>query len=216
MVKEGPWYEENNGFISIQSLCSRVFCRLLRGCTPKPTGSDAEVLESLTAGVADENANDSEVQESEQAEKAAPALIEPEQLITQEEAEALLGEPLVGDKTENPVIGQKIYFYEAVDENSDQYLQISVTQQAFMAEGSASTPEQLYEDICAAFEPEAVSGVGDEAQIIPSGYQIMCNGYYLTMPYGRHQLKSPARQLALTFKEGGGRKSSRPLLVSVY
>jgi hypothetical protein len=111
-------------------------------------------------------------------------LIEPEQLITQEEAEALLGEPLVGEKTEQPAVGQKIYFYEAADENSDQYLQISVTQDAFMAEGSANTPQQLYEAICAAFEAEPVSGLGDEAQIIPSGYQIMCDGYYLAVSAG--------------------------------
>lgn len=53
-----------------------------------------------------------------------------------------------------------------------------------MPEGSPNTPESLYQSICGAFEAEPVSGIGDEAQIIPSGYQIMCDGYYLAVTAG--------------------------------
>lgn len=159
---------------------------LFTGCSgaPKPEGSVAVEAQTQATENEDETADASDPAQTESAQVQASALIEPEQLITQEEAEALLGEPLVGKKTENPVVGQKIYFYESVDESSNQYLQISVTQQAFMAEGSASTPQQLYQAICEAFEAEPVSGLGDEANIIPSGYEIMCDGYYLTVSAG--------------------------------
>ncbi len=167
-----------------------VLCALMlfAGCsgvsgTPKQDGSEA-VAQTQPTENEDETADASEPAQTEAVQVPASALIEPEQLISQEEAEALLGEALVGEKSENPVVGQKIYFYESADENSDIYLQISLTQQAFMAEGSTSTPQQLYQAICDAFEAESVSGLGDEANIIPSGYQIMCDGYYLTVSAG--------------------------------
>lgn len=150
------------------------------GNTTKPS----EAVEALTQASEEDMTESQDAQVPAQTEAATTALIEPEQLISLEEAEALLGEKLTGEKSENPVVGQKIYFYESADESTDQYLQISVTQQAFMSEGSASTPQQLYNDICAAFEAQPVSGLGDEAQIIPSGYEIMCNGYYLSITAG--------------------------------
>jgi hypothetical protein len=168
----------------ILTLCALM---LFAGCSgasdaQKPAGSDAVDAQAQATENAEESAEASEPVQTQAAQ--ASALIEPEQLISQEEAQSLLGEPLIGEKTEQPAVGLKSYFYEAADEGSDKYLQISVTQDAFMAEGSANTPQQLYEAICAAFEAEPVSGLGDEAQIIPSGYQIMCDGYYLTVSVG--------------------------------
>ncbi len=172
--------------ILVLLLCAvMIYSGCATASRPPETADSADVKTQDIDRIDDQNDSDKqEPAQDVQAETGSSELIEPEQLISQEEAEALLGEPLVGEKTDNDAVGQKIYFYEAVDESSDQYLQIGVTQQAFMAEGSALSPQQLYESICAAFEPEPVSGLGDEAQEIPSGYQIMCDGYYLTVTAG--------------------------------
>ncbi len=169
----------------ITAILAIMICMLmlLSGCAAsKPEDSKSNDAQSET--IADERADTADAQASEQAQVSASALIEPEQLISLEEAEELLDETLMSEKKEQSVVGQKIIFYKAVNENSPKYLQISVTQQAFMPEGSQNTPESQYKAICAAFEAKTVSGLGDEAQIIPSGYQIMCDGYYLTVTSG--------------------------------
>ena len=156
---------------------------LLAGCDASKS-VDSASADAQTEATEDESEAAADAQASELSQAPSSALIEPEQLISQEEAEALLGEPLVGEKKEQSAVGLKIIFYEAANENSLQYLQISVTQQAFMPAGSPNTPESLYKAICEAFEAEPVSSIGDEAQIIPSGYQIMCDGYYLAVTAG--------------------------------
>lgn len=154
---------------------------LLAGCTAsKP--EDSASVDAQSEATESQSGEDTEV--SEQAQAPASALIEPEQLISLEEAEELLDETLTSEKKEQSVVGQKIIFYKAVNENSPKYLQIAVTQQAFMPEGSSNTPESIYQSICGQFEAKSVSGLGDEAQIIPSGYQIMCDGYYLAVTSG--------------------------------
>ena len=168
--------------IFILMLGTAVMLAACSSASDTSQGSTAADVQTHPAEKAEEKPGDIDKEPVQEETKAL--LIEPEQLITQEEAEALLGEPLVGNKTENATVGQKILFYEAADGNSLQYLQISITQQAFMAAGSNSTPEQLYRDICAAFEASPVSNLGDEAQIIPSGYQILYNGYYLAVTAG--------------------------------
>ncbi len=158
---------------------------LLAGCSGSAGPSKAESSETVDAQSQATEEEDSEATAAAESGQApASTLIEPEQLISQEEAEAFLGEPLVGEKKENSAVGQKIMFYKAVNENSFQYLQIAVTQQAFMPEGSSSTPESIYKSVTGAFEAEAVTGLGDEAQVIPSGYEIMCDGYYLEVTAG--------------------------------
>lgn len=172
----------------ISAILAVLLCMLLlMGCSGNAGASNsksAETVDSQTQAAEEESAETAAVQESEEVQQNTSALIEPEQLISQEEAEALLGEPLVGEKKEESVVGLKIIFYKAADENSNQYLQISLTQQAFMPDGSTITPESQYQAICGAFEAEPVSGLGDEAQIIPSGYQIMCDGYFIEVAAG--------------------------------
>lgn len=172
----------------ISAILAVLLCMLLLlGCSGNagPSNSKStETVDSQTQAAEEESAETAAAQESEEVQQNTSALIEPEQLISQEEAEALLGEPLVGEKKEESVVGLKIIFYKAADENSNQYLQISLTQQAFMPDGSTITPESQYQAICGAFEAEPVSGLGDEAQIIPSGYQIMCDGYFLEVAAG--------------------------------
>lgn len=154
---------------------------LLAGCSASKLEDSASV-DAQPEATESQSGEDTEV--SEQAQAPTSALIEPEQLISLEEAEELLDETLTSEKKEQSVVGQKIIFYKAVNENSPKYLQIAVTQQAFMPEGSPNTPESIYQSICGQFEAKSVSGLGDEAQIIPSGYQIMYDAYYLAVTSG--------------------------------
>jgi hypothetical protein len=181
-VKEGNTIMKKIMTLLIVMLCAIMLFTSCSGDTGTPKSEESGAADAQSQATEEESAEAAD--ESEQVQAPAAAMIEPEQLISLEEAEALLGEKLTGEKSENAVVGQKRYFYKSADDSSDQYLQISLTQQAFMPEGSAFTPEQLYKDICAAFEGEPVTGLGDEAQIIPSGYQIMCEGYYLTVMVG--------------------------------
>lgn len=110
-------------------------------------------------------------------------IIEPEQLISKQEAEQLLGEAVKeGEKKEQPVVGQKICFYDAQNEDSESFLQISITQEAFMKSGS-QTPESIYETTKEALietgEQRSISGVGDEYFFGTPGLHILKDGYYL-------------------------------------
>ena len=70
-------------------------------------------------------------------------IIEPKQLISKQDAEQLLGEAVKeGEKSEQPATGQKICFYYAQNEDSLSFLQISITQTAFM-KSSSQTPESI-------------------------------------------------------------------------
>jgi len=122
--------------------------------------------------------------------ESAPAgnIIEPEQLIAKQEAEQLLGEAVgEGEKKEQPVVGQKIYFYDAQNEDSDGFLQISVTQLAFM-KSSSQTPESIYaatkEALIETGEQRSIGGVGDEYFFGTPGLHILKDGYYLCIAAG--------------------------------
>jgi len=113
----------------------------------------------------------------------AGTIIEPEQLISKQEAEQLLGEAVKeGEKKEQPVVGQKICFYDAQNEDSESFLQISITQEAFMKSGS-QTPESIYETTKEALietgEQRSISGVGEEYFFGTPGLHILKDGYYL-------------------------------------
>jgi len=115
-------------------------------------------------------------------------IIEPEQLISKSEAEQLLGEAVKeGEKKEQPVVGQKICFYDAQNEDSLSFLQISITQTAFM-KSSGQTPESIYEATKEAIietgEQRSISGVGDEYFFGTPGLHILKDGYYLCIAAG--------------------------------
>lgn len=160
----------------IQCMFIAVLCAaLLCSCGKAP--SNADVGESQNpASAAHEPAADA----------APPEIIEPEQLISKQEAEELAGEAMLdGEKTDNPVVGQKLCFYDAADEDSQGFLQIGLTQQAFMPEGSANTPESIYTttrdygDGC-----EVVEGIGYEAIVAGGGYYILYDGYMVSVNAG--------------------------------
>lgn len=130
----------------------------------------------------DEQTDDTESQDQMDEQPSDSALIEPEQLISKEEAAELLKEAVTdGEKTEQEVVGLKLVNYDAQD--SFRFLQISITQQAFMP-NDANTPESLYEATVGAFESEAVDAVGDQAAFATPGLHIMSDGYYISIAAG--------------------------------
>ncbi len=130
---------------------------------------------------------------SEATEKSKPAgntasdkLIEPELLISKAEAEELIGEAMMdAEKTETEVVGNKMGFYESADENSERFLQVSITQQAFIPNPEI-TPRSLFNSIKNNFaaELEEVDGIGDEAFIATPGIHIMSEDCYIVIGVG--------------------------------
>ena len=113
-------------------------------------------------------------------------LIEPCQLISKTEAEELIGESMLdAEKSENEVVGLKLCFYESLAEESDRFLQVSLTQQAFMPEGDL-TPKFLFESIKENFEDELMilDGIGEEAFIATPGIHILSGDYYIEIGVG--------------------------------
>lgn len=114
----------------------------------------------------------------------AGTLIEPEQLISKDEAAAIVGDVKEGKKTEQPAVGQKIMFYETAD--GEGFLQISLNQLAFMSvEGN--TPESIYmpiKDAVASEDAETAQGVGDEYFFGTPGLHILYKGYYICLGAG--------------------------------
>jgi hypothetical protein len=113
----------------------------------------------------------------------AGTIIEPGQLISRQEAEQLLGEAVKeGEKKEQPVVGQKICFYDVQNEDSRSFLQISITQTAFMKSGG-QTPESIYsatkEALIETGKQRSIDGVGDEYFFGTPGLHILKDGYYL-------------------------------------
>ncbi len=115
-------------------------------------------------------------------------IIEPEELISQEEAAQLTGEAVQpGEKTEQPVVGQKLCFYNAVNEDSRVFLQISVTQNAFMSNDNQDT-ENIYkvtkENIMETGEQRQVDGLTGDYFFGTPGLHIFKDGYYLCIAAG--------------------------------
>lgn len=96
------------------------------------------------------------------------ALVDPTQLLTKQEAEEILGEPVKEAKVNSNPIGQQILFYEPVNETASmRYVQLSVNQTAAMPEAmreSGSSAATLFADAKTLLEQaETVSGLGDDA-----------------------------------------------------
>lgn len=168
----------------ISFIVAVVFCMLLLfGCAggTEPAASADAVFSEPEASAAQTGGD------AAQAQTGAGNVIEPEQLISAEEAERLLGEPVLdGDKKEQPAVGQKTCIYGAQDSESKYFLQVSVTQQSFM-DGS-QTPESIYKAIKDAVadpsdQPE-VPGIGNEYFIGAPGLHILTDGVYLVISAG--------------------------------
>lgn len=158
---------------------------LLAGCagsSDTPETSNTPDNASDVAQPANQPSEALEVQEPES--QPEGTLIEPEQLISKEEAATLLGEAVKdGEKTGQQVVGQKICVYEAEDENSFRFLQISLVQQAYMPD-NGMTPNSTYEATVGAFDGDEVDGIGDKAVFATPGLHIMAEGYYISIAGG--------------------------------
>jgi len=121
--------------------------------------------------------------------KKTNQLIEPCALITQAQAEEILGMALkAGQYRENQVVGQKMCLYEAADENAFAFLNISLTQNAFMPPkifAAGQNAKSIFSTIKEAFpDREAVNEMGDDAFIATPGIHILKGDYYVTVGAG--------------------------------
>ena len=146
------------------------------------------VIAALLAGCPQNDNNDSKTLNDNTTDKstASKQLIEPCQLITKAEAEELIGEAMMdAEKSEKEVVGNKLCFYESLDEDSERFLQVGITQQAFIPNDEV-TPKSLYESIKENFKEELteVDGIGDEAFIATPGIHILNGEYYIVIAVG--------------------------------
>lgn len=115
-------------------------------------------------------------------------LIAPEQLISKEEAQMLIGESVEdGEETVMETVGQIILLYDSAEEGSFASLQISLTQQAMMPQGSTITPEEVYSGAKAGLDETSdvdISGIGDECFTGTPGLHIVKDGYYIVIAAG--------------------------------
>jgi predicted small lipoprotein YifL len=119
---------------------------------------------------------------------AGPLIIEPEQLISKEDSEELLGEAVKdGEKSEQPAVGQKICFYDMPYRDSAYFIQISVTQTTFMSNANQK-PEDIYmtlkKELTETADQKKIDGVGDEYFFGTPGLHILKDGYYLCIAAG--------------------------------
>lgn len=108
----------------------------------------------------------------------SPVIIDPCEVITQVDAEEIMGEKLKsGQLRKQKAIGQKICLYEAADDNSFAMLQVSLLQ--------GQRAKKIFFEIKANFpDHESVNGIGDDAFIATPGIHILQNDYYLCIAAG--------------------------------
>jgi len=119
-------------------------------------------------------------------------LIEPCELISKVEAEDIMGATLKeGQYSENKTVGQKICLYEAADDDSIVFLQISLTQDAFMAPKvleSGQNAKAIFASTRDAFpDGERIGNIDDDAFIAPPGLHVLKGDYYLVIGAGNIQ-----------------------------
>lgn len=160
-----------------------VFVFLLSGCA-KNLDSNAK---RETENIDQEDQEDSKVPQG-QVNNNSEKLIEAEQLISKAEAENLLGEPVkAAELTEQEGAGLKLCVYKPVDEKSTKYLQIGITQQAFIPRNSI-TPKSIYTALRENLEGIVFAeGVGDEAFLAPPGLHIISGDYYINIAVGKSE-----------------------------
>lgn len=158
-------------------LIAALLTPMLFGCSQQ-----TETGEEANPAAQTPSAPEPEEQASEAPSETA-FIIEPEQLISKEEAEQILGEAVLdGEKIEQPVVGQKLIFYDAQNEDSDRYLQISINQDAYIDNDFQSTAaiyETTKDAIDETAEEEEIDGVGEEYFFGTPGLHIFTDGYYL-------------------------------------
>ena len=113
-------------------------------------------------------------------------LIEACALISKPEAETLLGEPVKdAEKSEKQAVGMKLCMYNPQNEDSRAFLQVTLTQPAFMPEGG-HPPSHFFHSIKDAMSENRtdLDGFGDEAFIATGGLYILEGKYYISIGTG--------------------------------
>ena len=113
---------------------------------------------------------------------ARAGIIEPSSIISKEDARSLTGGSFSDCViTEQPVVGMKLCVYD----NGQNFLQIGLTQVAFMPEGSKRDPKEIFADIKEAFpDAKTIAGLGDDNVIAPPGLHILKGEYYISISLG--------------------------------
>ncbi len=108
----------------------------------------------------------------------SPVIIEACDVITQVEAEEIMGEKMkAGQLREQKAIGQKLCLYEAADDNSFAMLQVSLLH--------GQSAKKIFTEIKNNFiDHEIVDGIGDDAFIATPGIHILKNNYYVSIAAG--------------------------------
>jgi len=117
-------------------------------------------------------------------------IIEPEQIVTLEEASGIMGVDLVmGVKTDSEVIGQKLCEYETADPEEFTSFQVSVNQLSFLPPEQVEngiSPEDIYlftkDNFAETLAP--MTGIGDDAFIDTPGLHMLYRGYYVVIALG--------------------------------
>ncbi len=159
---------------------SLLLALFLASCTDKAadTGSGEDTQQ--------ETQEDTQQDNSSQEQQVA-VMIEPEQLISKQEAQDILGVMVdEGEKTQMESSGQKTLYYD-VQEGDIGFLQISLTQPATRPQGSTITPEELYQSAKVGLDDTSdadISGIGDECFTGTPGLHIVSDGYYIVIAAG--------------------------------
>ncbi len=118
--------------------------------------------------------------------KATHPLIEACSLISKPEAETLLGEAVKeAEKSEQKAVGMKLCMYNPQNEDSWAFLQVTLTQPAFMPENGLP-PSEIFHAIRDAMSENRtdLDGYGDEAFIATGGLYILIDEYYISIGAG--------------------------------
>jgi hypothetical protein len=133
-------------------------------------------------------------------------VIEPSQILSKDDAKELTGVNFgEGTVKEQPKVGQKLCVYE----KDGAFLQVGITQTAFMDEKSrkfGNTPVSIYKSTKEAFQnAEKIDGIGNDNFLAPPGLHIVQDGYYLTVSFGvsndREKLKTAGMRAVANLKK---------------
>jgi len=129
------------------------------------------------------------------AEKPVKKIINPCSLITKEEAEAALGEPVKEpeyEDTKNP-LGQKLCHYNPNSESSQKFIQISLVQNEGMSKAlreqeysAAKLFQETKENLVETHQP--VPGIGEDAFWGTPGLHVLTGNVYFVIGVGNTDL----------------------------
>lgn len=156
-------------------MCKQVFCLIIIGF--------------ITLGILACNNSENTSQRSSDTSVTDQQIIDPCVLISKQDAEKLVSEQLKdAERQEQDKVGLKLCLYDPGEENLNKFLQISLTQSAFMDKKtleSGQSPKSIFESIKATFEEELTKEpIGDDAFIATPGIHILKSDYYLVISVG--------------------------------